>query len=82
MAYMCGQLNLEQQDKFIKQDIECILRALPSYLDIVMEESVKLINEFKMRQTHKRLSCQNILGIIQFSQNLMQLGWVFKDPFE
>ena len=81
MAYMCGQLNLEQQDQWIKQDLENILRCVPSYLDIILEEVAKLIAEFKNRATHKRLSGHNILGLIQFSQNLMQLGWALPDPF-
>jgi len=31
--------------------------------------------------TQKRLTCRNILALIQFSQNLMQKGWVNPDPF-
>ena len=83
MAYMCGMIKPENKihKDNLAADLEVILRRIPSYLDIIIEESIKLIAEYKQRQTHKRLTCQNIMGLLQFSQNLMQLGWVFKDPF-
>jgi hypothetical protein len=49
MAYMCGMLNINQVDPSLKADLETILRAVPSYLDIVLEETVKLVGEFKNR---------------------------------
>jgi len=33
----------------MKEDLETILRAVPSYLDIMLEETVKLVGEFKNR---------------------------------
>ena len=54
---------------------------MPSYLDIILEETVKLLAEYKVRQTHKNLNCRNLLSLFQFSQNLMQMGWVIQDPF-
>lgn len=74
VAYMCGMIKPDPHSKqeSLGTDLECILRTIPSYLDIIIEECIKLIAEFKQRQTHKRLTCQNILGILQFSQNLMQ----------
>lgn len=83
MAYMCGLIDQEQinEDPHLRADLEKILRAIPSYIDICMEEIKKLIKEFRMRQTMKQLTGHNILGLIQFSQNLMQFGWVLKDPF-
>jgi hypothetical protein len=57
------------------------LKHVPSYVDITLEEIVKLAAELRTRQTHKRLTCQNVLAIIQFSQELMQQGWINKDPF-
>ena len=59
MAYLCG-LNSQPQldgDTQLREDLESILRALPSYVDILISESITLINEYKLRQTFKRLSC-------------------------
>jgi hypothetical protein len=38
---------------------------------------------FKVGRTSKRITCRNILALIQFSQNLMQGGYKkeWKDPF-
>lgn len=80
---MCGLIQQEtiENDPHFKADLEQILRRVPSYLDIIIEECIKLVLEFRLRQTVKHINCQNILSVIQFSQNLMQYGWVLKDPF-
>jgi hypothetical protein len=41
-----------------------------------------LVNERKAGRTEKNITCRNILALIQFSQNLMQRGWIYKDPFQ
>lgn len=41
-----------------------------------------LVQQRKQGLTTKKLSCKNILSIIQFSQNLMQQGWKNKNPFQ
>ena len=35
-----------------------------------------------MGKTSRRITCKNILALIQFSQNLMQRGWINKDPLQ
>jgi hypothetical protein len=37
---------------------------------------------FKMGKSPKRITAKNILTLIQFSQNLMQGGWIYKDAFQ
>lgn len=66
MAYMCGLIPQEQinSDPHLRSDLEIILRAIPSYLDILIEECITLTSMLRLRQTHKRLSCQNILSIL------------------
>jgi len=36
---------------------------------------------YKMGRSPKKITARNILTIIQFSQNMMQCGWVHKDPY-
>ena len=71
MAYLCGLMSPDKEKKSgeedLNTDLETILRAMPSYLDIMIEECVKLVSELKRRETHKRIGCQNVLGILQFS---------------
>ena len=51
MAYMCGMIKPDQgkQSNNLAADLEVILRAIPSYLDIIIEECIKLIAEYKQR---------------------------------
>lgn len=41
-----------------------------------------LISQQKVGKSDKNLSCKNIMAVIQFSQNLMQQGWINQSPFE
>jgi len=68
-------------DPRLQEDLEMILRAMPSYLDIVIMICMFLNTQFRVGETKKRITCKNILAVVQFSQNLMQQGWVNKDPF-
>jgi hypothetical protein len=34
-----------------------------------------------MGRSPKRITAKNIMTLLQFSQNLMQGGWIQKDPF-
>jgi hypothetical protein len=36
---------------------------------------------FKMGRSPKKITAKNIMTLIQFSQNLMQGGWIHKDPY-
>jgi len=48
---MTGMLSQEQlnSDEILRKDLETILRAVPSYLDIILEETVRLVGEYKLR---------------------------------
>jgi len=76
MGYMYGLLKDEDEDlEGIRDDLECILRSIPSYMDIMLSQTMMLSQAFKMGQSPKRITAKNIMTLIQFSQNLMQGGW-------
>ena len=68
MAYM---LDIREEygltDEDTEKELEIILRAVPSYLDILIQVSVGLTTLFKVGRTSKRITCRNILALIQFS---------------
>lgn len=65
----------------INKDLDIILRAIPSYMDIMLTQTMMLSQLFKMGRSPKKITAKNIMTLIQFSQNLMQGGWLNKDPF-
>jgi hypothetical protein len=66
---MNGILNqvFDLNDENIQKDLEIILRHIPSYLDIAMMNTMVLVGESKMGRTTKKITCKNILALIQFS---------------
>jgi hypothetical protein len=70
---LIGEQNLK--------DLEMILRAVPHYLDIMLMITMWLLQAGKMGQSKKKITCKNILGLIQYSKNLMQGALINKDPF-
>jgi len=36
---------------------------------------------YKMGRSPKKITARNIMTLIQFSQNMMQGGWINKDPY-
>jgi hypothetical protein len=75
---------LEKKDtdiETISADLEIILRSIPSYIDIMLSQTMALSQAYKMGRSPKRITAKNIMTLIQFSQNLMQGGWINKDPF-
>lgn len=69
MAYMLDNVDdyFDSEEAEFQKDLEKILRAIPSYLDILIMITIALANQFKTGQTKKRLTCRNILALIQFS---------------
>jgi len=65
----------------IKKDLETVLKTLPSYLEILLQQTMMLAQMFKMGRSPKRITAKNIITLVQFSQNLMQGGWIHKDHF-
>jgi len=83
MAYMYNIFNEEDlQNEGIKEDLEKILRAIPSYMDIMLSQTMMLSQAFKMGKSPKKITAKNIMTQIQFSQNLMQGGWINKDAYQ
>jgi hypothetical protein len=75
---------LEDQDvaiETISKDLETILRSIPSYIDIMLSQTMALSQAYKMGRSPKKITAKNIMTLIQFSQNLMQGGWINKDAF-
>ena len=82
MGYIYGLLTQEElADPKLMQDIFTIMKTVPSYCTIIIWECMNLIGMLRQRKTYKRISASNILGVIQFSQNMMQNGYKYKDPF-
>jgi hypothetical protein len=82
MGYMFDLLEeSDLQNEGIKQDLENILKTIPSFFDIMLTQTMTLAQLAKMGRSPKRITARNIMTLIQFSQNLMQGGWIYKDPF-
>jgi hypothetical protein len=82
MGYMYDIIDKKDLDnEGIAKDLELILRTVPSYFDIMLQQIMMLSQFYKMGRSPKKITARNILTIIQFSQNLMQCGWVNKDPY-
>lgn len=65
MAYMYDLLSEEQKkDEGIAQDIDTILRAIPSYIDIMLSQTMMLSQMYKMNQSPKKITAKNIMTII------------------
>jgi len=82
MGYMYD--ILEDQDvaiETVSKDLETILRSIPSYIDIMLSQTMALSQAYKMGRSPKKITAKNIMTLIQFSQNLMQGGWINKDAF-
>lgn len=82
VGYMHDILNADDLSNVgIKQDLENILRTIPSYFDIMLSQTMVLAQMYKMGRSPKKITAKNIMTLIQFSQNLMQGGWINKDPY-
>jgi len=82
MGYMYNILEKEDLEiETISKDLETILRSIPSYIDIMLSQTMALSQAYKMGRSPKKITAKNIMTLIQFSQNLMQGGWINKDAF-
>jgi hypothetical protein len=72
MAYMYDLLSEEDKKvPGIAKDIDSILRAIPSYIDIMLQQTMMLSQMFKMNQSPKKITAKNIMTILNFCQNVM-----------
>jgi len=62
------------EDEGMRKDLETILKSIPSYLDIMLEQTMMLAQFYKMGRSPKRIMAKNIMTLIKFSQDLMQGG--------
>ena len=63
--------DADLESEGLKRDLETILRAIPSYMDIMLTQTMLLSKLFKMGRSPKKITAKNIMTLIQFSQNLM-----------
>jgi hypothetical protein len=47
----------------------------------MLSQTMALSQAYKMGRSPKKITAKNIMTLIQFSQNLMQGGWINKDAF-
>lgn len=69
----------DKENPGIAEDIDTILRAIPSYIDIMLTQTMMLSQLYKMGQSPKKITAKNVITIIQFCQNVMQGGWINKN---
>lgn len=68
MGYMYGIIEEEDQKSVgIAEDLEKILRTVPSFFDIMLAQIMMLSQLYKMGRSPKRITARNILTLIQFS---------------
>lgn len=48
----------------------------------MLTQTMALSQAYKMGQSPKKITAKNIITLVQFSQNLMQGGWINKDAFQ
>jgi len=82
MGYMYEIFTKEELEiEGVKVALDKILRTIPSYIDIMLSQTMMLSQMYKMGRSPKKVTAKNIMCIIQFSQNLMQGGFVNKDAY-
>ena len=68
VAYMFDFLSelsdKEKEELGINEDIDTILRAIPSYIDIMLSQTMMLSQMYKMNQSPKKITAKNIMTII------------------
>lgn len=65
MGYMYDLLE-EEDTKIdtINEDLETILRSIPSYVDIMLSQTMALAQAFKMGRSPKKITAKNIMTLI------------------
>lgn len=68
VGYMNNLLtDADLANEGIKRDLETILKAIPSYMDIMLMQTMMLAQLFKMGRSPKRITAKNIMTLVQFS---------------
>ena len=56
--------DADLQNEGIKKDLEYILKTLPSFLDIMLQQAMMLAQAFKIGRSPKRITAKNIINLI------------------
>ena len=68
MGYMYNIIEKRDLDnEGIAKDLEQILRTVPSYFDIMLQQVMMMSQMYKMGRSPKKITARNIMTIIQFS---------------
>ena len=78
LAYL---MRLNEIDEFFSSDIEIILAKAPFLITLMIEMTMQLAMDFKMKRCPKRITAKNVITLIEFSQNMMQAMWKDDDAF-
>ena len=70
----------ELEIQTIKDDLETILRTIPSFIDIMTETITEMALAFRAKKSPKRIIAKNLLSMLMFSKNVMQT-MNSKEPF-
>lgn len=51
----------DKKNEDIMGDLDVILRSIPSYMDIMLSQTMMLSQQFKMGRSPKRITAKNIM---------------------
>lgn len=57
----------ELNNQGIKEDLEKVLKTIPSYFDIILMNIMQLAQLYKMGRSPKRITAKNMMTMVQFS---------------
>ena len=70
MGYMYDLFKEEDMAlEDVQKDLEKVLKAIPSFMDIMLSQTMMLAQAYKQGMQPKRITAKNIMTLIQFSQN-------------
>lgn len=65
VGYMNGLLTDDDYKmESLKKDLEVIMKSIPSYMDIMLTQTMMLAQLFKMGRSPKRITAKNIMTLI------------------
>lgn len=57
--------------KNFEKDMEFIMQKAPYLIQMMIEMTMTLAIQFKMKQSRKRITAKNVITLIEFSQNMI-----------
>jgi hypothetical protein len=52
------------ENEGVRKDLETILRAIPSYMDIMLTQTMMLAQLFKMGRSPRKITAKNIMTLM------------------